>query len=144
MIKVFISTILLQLALSAHTLIFDTVDNEDGTMEVVGMFSTGASAQGANLKVISLATDKVIYEKRLPASGSLTIDIPKEAYKLILDSGPGHRLEKVGVIEPEDGFKQISSKKINVAFYTTLAICIFFITLAFLIQFLRIKRSQVL
>jgi len=90
MLKILITIFILQLNIFAHTLVFNAIDNEDGTMEVVGMFSTGRSTEGAKLKIISLATTKILYENRIPAQGSLTMKIPKEAYKLILDSGPGH------------------------------------------------------
>lgn len=128
------------LSLHAHSLVFDAIDNEDGTMEIIGMFSTGASAEGAILKVVSLATSEPIYEKRIPASGSLMVDIPKEPYKLILDSGPGHKIEKSGDIKPEGGFKEIVVKKINYAFYTTLTLSILFILMAFTLQAYRIKK----
>ncbi len=140
MLKVFITTIILQVSLLSHSLVFDAIDNEDGTMEIMGMFSTGVSAEGATLKVISLATNKIIYEKRIPASGSLMVNIPKEPYKLLLDSGPGHRIEKNGFIEPIGGFTKVMAKKINYAFYTTLILSILFILSAFVLHFIRIKR----
>lgn len=140
MLKILITIFILQLNIFAHTLVFNAIDNEDGTMEVVGMFSTGRSTEGAKLKIISLATTKILYENRIPAQGSLTMKIPKEAYKLILDSGPGHVLEKVGNIEPIGGFKKVEISNINYAFYTTLIFSILFILLGFIIHFYRIKK----
>lgn len=141
MIKIFTAILILQLSIFAHSLVFDTIDNEDGTMEVLGMFSTGASAEGATVKVISIASLEVLHKQRMPSSGSLIIKIPKEPYKLILDSGPGHRIEKLGTIKPAGGFTNIVQKKINYAFYITLLLSILFVVLALLIQFQRIKRS---
>jgi hypothetical protein len=109
-------------------------------MEVVGMFSTGKSTEGAKLKIISLATSKILHEDRIPAAGSLTMSIPAEAYKLILDSGPGHVLEKVGDIEPVGGFKKVEISNINYAFYITLLFSISFILAAFILHFFRIKK----
>jgi len=140
MLKILITIFILQLNIFAHTLVFNAIDNEDGTMEVVGMFSTGRSTEGAKLKIISLATTKILYENRIPAQGSLTMKIPKEAYKLILDSGPGHVLEKVGNIEPIGGFKKVEISNINYAFYTTLIFSILFILLGFIIHCHRIKK----
>ena len=140
MIKAFIVLLSLQLSIYAHTLLFNTIDNEDGTMEIIGMFSTGVSAEGATIKVISQASSKVLYQQRLPSSGSIVIDIPKEPYNLLLDSGPGHRLEKAGIIEPTQGFTKIVQKKINYAFYTTLGLSLLFIILAFILYAQRIKR----
>lgn len=140
MFKLLISTLILQVTIFAHSLVFNTIDNEDGTMEIIGMFSTGASAEGAKVIILSKASDKIIYENRMPASGSLITKIPSEPYKLVLDSGPGHKLEKNGEIQPIGGFKEVSSKKINFAFYTTLVLSLIFISLAFLLQFYRIKK----
>lgn len=140
MIKNFIIVILLKLSLFSHTMVFNAIDNEDGTMEVIGMFSNGQSSEGANFKIISLATSKVIYEKRIPESGSLMVDIPKEAYKLILDSGPGHQIEQNGDIKPLGGFQTIKTTNINFAFYTTLFLSVLFIISGFVLQFFRIKK----
>jgi len=138
--KKFIFTLFLPLFMMAHTLVFNAYDNEDGTMEVEGMFSTGQSTEGANFKLVSIASAEILYEKRFPASGSLVIDVPKEAYKMILDSGPGHTIVKNGDIEPKGGFQESKVKNINFAFYVTLILSVFFIILAFLLQFLRVKR----
>jgi hypothetical protein len=140
MLKIFITILILQFSLHSHTLVFNAMDNEDGTMEVVGMFSTGRSTEGAKLKIVSLATTKILYEKRIPAEGSLTIKIPEEAYKLILDSGPGHVLEKVGDIEPAEGFKKVEISNINYAFYITLLLSSLFIIGAFIVHYFRIKK----
>lgn len=140
MLKIFIITIILQFSINAHTLVFNAIDNEDGTMEVVGMFSTGRSTEGAKLKIVSLATTKILYEERIPANGSLTMKIPTEAYKLILDSGPGHVLERVGDIEPEKGFQNVEISNINYAFYITLLLSVLFIVGAFILHFFRIKK----
>ena len=39
--------------------------------------------------------------------------IPKEPYKVILDSGPGHILEKSGNIEPKNGFNKSIKKEVK-------------------------------
>jgi len=141
MIKKILFTLMFSLLLNAHTLIFNALDNEDGTMEIEAMFSTGRSTEGANFKIISIATSQILYEKRIPTSGSLIVDVPKEAYTLLLDSGPGHQLEKNGDIKPKNGFQEVVIKNINFAFYITLILSILFILLAFILQFLKIKKN---
>ncbi len=127
--------------LYAHSPVLQIVDNEDGTIEVFGGFSTGQSAAGAKLKIKSAIDSKIIYENRVPKSGYLTIDIPKVPYNVILDSGPGHRIEKEGKISPVDGFDKDSSiKPLNIAFNTTLGLSILFILLSIYIS---IKNRRV-
>jgi len=140
MIKLFMSLLILPVSIFAHTLIFDAFDNEDGTMEITAMFSTGASAQGATIKIVSQGNLEIIYQKRVDDSGILVVDIPKEPYKLILDSGPGHTVEKVGTIKPIGGFTIVSEKKINYAFYSTLILSLLFLISALMIYFIRIKK----
>ncbi|WP_052502649.1 hypothetical protein [Halarcobacter anaerophilus] len=105
-------------------------------MEVIGEFSTGVTAQGAMIKIQTLSNSKIIFEKRLPSSGSLMVNIPKESYIVILDAGEGHLVQKDGFVTPDGGFletKSFESKSnINFALYTTLTISILFLILAFI------------
>jgi len=141
MIKLFIITILLELSLFPHSIVFNALDNEDGTMEIIGMLSTGQNTEGANFQLISLATSKVIYEKRIPETGSIVVDIPKEAYKMVLDSGSGHVKEKKGEIEPLEGFQKVKKQNSNFTFYIPLVVSLLFIFSALVLQFLRIKKN---
>jgi len=141
MIKFFISLLILPVSIFAHTLIFDTFDNEDGTMEITAMFSTGNSAEGAMVKIVSQASLEIIYEKRVDQSGIFVIDIPKEPYNLILDSGPGHVIEKAGTIKPQGGFTIVKEKKIDYAFYTTLILSLLFSILAVILYIEKIRRE---
>ncbi len=127
----FILLISIQNFLFAHSVVLNIIDNEDGTMEVFGGFSTGQSAQGAKLIIKSELNSKILYENRIPNSGLLTMKIPKEPYKVILDSGPGHILEKSGNIEPKNGFNKSIKKEVkNIAYITTFSITSFFIILS--------------
>jgi hypothetical protein len=102
--------LLTPLYLFAHSLILDTMDNEDGTITVHGEFNTGESAAGALLKLEALNSGEILYQKRLPDDGELTIPIPKLPYQIILDGGPGHSVTKEG-IAPIGGFeKQVEIK----------------------------------
>jgi len=116
--------------LFSHSVVLNTADNEDGTMEIFGGFSTGQSAAGAMLKIKSQITSKILYENRIPHSGNLTIKVPNEPYIIILDSGPGHRLEKKGDITPKEGFTQEQKKPYNIAFLVNLILSIGFIVLS--------------
>lgn len=97
--------------LYAHTLLLDVHNNDDNTITVEGSFSTGEGAVGAQIRLESLITEKILYKKRLPNESELTINIPKEPYKVILDGGPGHTIEKEG-FAPIEGFsKELLEKK---------------------------------
>lgn len=108
-----ISLLLIQNIVFAHTLILESFDNEDGTMEVTGAFSTGARAEGAEVRIESLISGEILYKKRLPQESSLIISIPKEAYQIVLDGGPGHQVVKEGLIKPKGGFSIYSSNSKN-------------------------------
>eukprot|EP01029_Cantina_marsupialis_P028865 TRINITY_DN778106_c0_g1_i1.p2 TRINITY_DN778106_c0_g1~~TRINITY_DN778106_c0_g1_i1.p2 ORF type:complete len:165 (-),score=19.56 TRINITY_DN778106_c0_g1_i1:79-573(-) len=99
----------LPISLLAHSLVLSVFDNEDGTLTASGMFNTGESAAGAIVKLES-NSGEILYEKRLPDEGELTINIPSTPYKVILEGGPGHVAIKDG-IPPKGGFKAESVKK---------------------------------
>lgn len=141
-IYLFLLFIFIQNLLNAHSVVLKTIDNEDGTMEIFGGFSTGVSAIGAKLIIKSQIDSNIIYQNRIPKSGTLIIQIPKEPYKIILDSGPGHRLEKVGDITPIKGFNQNKTKPISFAFIVTLSISIFFILMGIFLSFKELKSKN--
>ena len=99
----FVVIFLIPAAASAHSLILSVIDNDDDTITIVGNFDTGALAEGAMVRLESDISGKVLFQKRLPQESELTVAIPKEPYKIILDGGPGHVSEKTG-IPPRDGF----------------------------------------
>lgn len=94
----------------AHTLVLNVSDNEDNTISVVGAFNTGQSASGAQIRLESLVSGEILYQKRLPDESELTIAIPKEPYQIVLDGGPGHQSVKKG-IPPKEGFNKELIKK---------------------------------
>jgi len=103
--KKLLSTLFLLLVtnLYAHTLIMNIMDNDDNTMTIAGTFSTGQSAVDALIRLEALNNGAILFQKRLPDDGELTIAIPKEPYQVVLDGGPGHTIVKEG-IAPIDGF----------------------------------------
>ena len=105
MIKKLLTLIfILTLSLQAHTLLMNIIDNEDNTITISGVFSTGQGASGAMIRIEALNTAEILYKKRLPEESELTIDIPNEPYQIVLDGGPGHQIVKEG-IAPQGGFK---------------------------------------
>jgi hypothetical protein len=109
-IKIFILLVTFQSLLFAHSLLLDVFDNEDNTIQVEGIFSTGEPASGAQILLESLIDGKILYKKRLPVEGELTIVIPKEEYQVILNGGPGHKIIKKG-IAPKNGFVKKSNSE---------------------------------
>ena len=137
-----IALFFLQTILFAHSPVLQISDNEDGTIEVFGGFSTGQSAAGAMLKIKSaIDPSKILFEQRVPKSGYLTIKTPNEPYTVLLDSGPGHRIEKKGTIQPKNGFEGINKKSLNMAFASTAGLSILFILSSILLYLKRKKTS---
>ena len=103
--KIFCTTTLLLVWLSLGTvhghilnLLFE--DQEDGTLVVSGLFSTGQSAAGAMVQIKSLASGDILYANRLPAESELVVIIPGEPYTIILDGGPMHKVIAKGPPPP--------------------------------------------
>lgn len=103
-------TLLLPISVFAHSLLLNVFDNEDNTITIEGEFNTGESAAGANVQLIALNSEKILFEKRLSDESELTVSIPKQAYKIVLDGGPGHKIIKKG-IPPKEGFKKEIKKE---------------------------------
>lgn len=101
----------LPIATYAHTLLLNVFNNEDNTITIEGVFNTGQLAAGAQVRLEALASGEVLYKKRLPDEGEITIKIPKEQYQVVLDGGPGHQIVENGP-EPLNGFtKKTTIKK---------------------------------
>ena len=83
-----------------HTLFMNLTDNEDGTVSVEGMFSTGATA--ANLPLYLLdENEKQILKMKLDENGEAEFTIPDQPYTVFLDGGPGHTVRQDGPKGPE-------------------------------------------
>jgi len=139
--------LLLPTFMYSHSLLLNVLDNEDNTITVEGIFSTGETAVGAQIRVEALSTGEILYKKRLPDESEVTINIPKEPYQIVLDGGPGHQMIEQGPA-PIDGFtkvvqinKNISlSKEEDISSTWSMAL-IFTISLAFLLLFMTIFIS---
>lgn len=102
----FILVLLLLLSQSyvfAHSLLMNVYSEDGETITIEGKFDTGTLAPGALLTLEALNTGDILYQERLPWESEVTISIPDEPYKIILDGGPMHIIEKDG-IPPEKGF----------------------------------------
>ena len=93
--------LILVLALSsqafAHTLFMTVDDNEDGTVTVQGMFSTGATGAGIEVRLEN-KKDKVLWKGETDADGECTFKKPGVPYTIIMDfgPGPGHQAREEG------------------------------------------------
>jgi hypothetical protein len=72
----------------AHTLFMTVEDNEDGTVTVQGMFSTGAIAASVEVRLED-KKGKVLWKGKTDADGECTFKKPGVPYTIIMDFGPG-------------------------------------------------------
>ncbi len=83
----------------AHTLYMNILDNEDGTITVEGMFSTGSEAAGLPLYLENEKGD-VIQKLKMDEQGEVTFKAPIIPYTVFLDGGPGHTVRQKGPLTP--------------------------------------------
>ncbi len=76
-------------SVSAHTLFMNLYDNEDGTVTVSGMFSTGTMAANTEVRVES-KEGKVLIKGKTDDDGEFEFAKPDQPYMVVLDYGPGH------------------------------------------------------
>ena len=81
----------------AHTLFMTIEDNEDGTVTVQGMFSTGAVAARVEVRLED-EKGKVLWKGKTDAGGECTFKKPCVPYSIIMDfgPGPGHQAREEG------------------------------------------------
>ena len=81
----------------AHTLFMTVEDNEDGTVTVQGMFSTGAVAARVEVRLED-EKGKVIWKGKTDDDGECTSKKPNVPYTIIMDfgPGPGHQAREKG------------------------------------------------
>ena len=115
-----------------------------------GIFNTGELAIGAQIKLESINTGKILYIKRFPNKGKLIINIPKEPYIIVLNGGPRYIIKKKG-LAPIEGFStkvlkknktKLDSEIIKSKRTSTLPIVIFGLAVAFLLLLLTIFISM--
>ena len=81
----------------AHTLFMTVEDNEDGTVTVQGMFSTGAIAASVEVRLED-EKGKVIWKGKTDDYGECMFRKPGVPYTIIMDfgPGPGHQAREEG------------------------------------------------
>ena len=80
--------LILNLHAFAHTLFMTVEDNEDGTVTVQGMFSTGAIAARVEVRLED-EKGKVLWKGKTDDCGECTFKKPNVSYTIIMDAGPG-------------------------------------------------------
>jgi len=81
----------------AHTLFMTVEDNEDRTVTVQGMFSTGAVAARVEVRLED-EKGKVLWKGKTDNDGECTFKKPGVPYTIIMDfgPGPGHQAREEG------------------------------------------------
>ena len=81
----------------AHTLYMTVEDNEDGTVTVQGMFSTGAIAASVEVRLED-EKGKALWKGKTDDDGECTFKKPNVPYTIIMDfgPGPGHQAREEG------------------------------------------------
>ena len=81
----------------AHTLFMTVEDNEDGTVTVQGMFSTGTIAASVEVRLED-EKGKVLWKGKTDDDGECTFKKPNVPYTIIMDfgPGPGHQAREEG------------------------------------------------
>ena len=93
----FILGLFLPLDVLAHTLYMTVEDNDNGTVTVQGMFSTGAIAASVEVRLED-EKGKVLWKGRTDDDGECTFKKPGVPYTIIMDfgPGPGHQAREEG------------------------------------------------
>ena len=79
----------------AHILYMTVMDNQDGSVTVEGMYSTGGVAAATPVRLED-AQGKVLFKGQTDEEGALTFDKPGKPYTIIMDAGPGHTATEKG------------------------------------------------
>ena len=81
----------------AHTLFMTVEDNEDGTVTVQGMFSTGTIAASVEVRLED-EKGKVLWKGKTDDDGECAFKKPGVPYTIIMDfgPGPGHQAREEG------------------------------------------------
>lgn len=79
----------------AHTLFMNVDDNEDGTVLVEGLYSTGTMAAHTPV-LVKDADGVVLWKGKTDADGQCEVPKPDVPYTIFLDAGPGHQVEAPG------------------------------------------------
>ncbi len=89
--------LIMHLQAMAHTLYMTVEDNEDGSVSVQGMFSTGATGAGIEVRLED-EKGKALWKGKTDDDGECTFKKPGVPYTIIMDfgPGPGHQAREKG------------------------------------------------
>lgn len=79
----------------AHSLLMAVNSNDDGTVSIEAVFSTGGYAAGLEVRLED-ADGKVLWRGKTDNDGKLTFQKQKVQYTIVLDGGKGHTAEEEG------------------------------------------------
>ena len=93
----FVLALILNSQAFAHTLYMTVEDNEDETVTVQGMFSTGVTGVGIEVRLED-EKGKVLWKGKTDDDGECTFKKPGVPYTIIMDfgPGPGHQAREEG------------------------------------------------
>lgn len=81
----------------AHTLFMAANENENGTITIECMFSTGGVAAGFEVRLED-DDGRVLWRGKTNAAGKATFERPEVPYSIIVDEGPnGHKVVEDGI-----------------------------------------------
>ena len=94
----FVLALILNSQAFAHTLYMTVEDNEDETVTVQGMFSTGAVGAWVEVRLED-ENGKVLWKGKTDDDGECTFKKPGVPYTIIMDfgPGPGHQAREEGL-----------------------------------------------
>ena len=81
----------------AHSLYFTLSDDGENTVEMEALFSTGALAAGATVRLYDKQGGKVIWKGKTDEYGTCIFQRPDVPYEVELDAGPGHQSRGDGI-----------------------------------------------
>lgn len=81
----------------AHSLHFTLDDNEDNTIELTGMYSTGEIAMNTPVTVTSKKNGTILWQGKTDDDGCCTFTRPTVPYEVELDAGAGHQCREDGI-----------------------------------------------
>jgi hypothetical protein len=88
-------SLLLSGAIWAHTLLLAINVNDDRTITVEGMFSSGDPAANVEIR-LEATSGEVLSVKTADKDGKATFNQPSQPYYVVLDGGQGHIVEEEG------------------------------------------------
>lgn len=109
----FVWFVLFAPSIFAHTPYLIVSDNEDGTIDITGGYSTGESAAGTSILLKSKKTGKILWQGRLDKYGELTIIKQQEPYIIVFNGGPGHILKRDGPCLTEEEIEILKSSDLT-------------------------------